>query len=116
MLNAEVPLLGIGCTQSLVQREGRAGEVVGKLLRDRNLRHRRKHVLPQNVSGLRAVGGVSNRLNDRYPWSGNSKEIVEGPFGRIVESGACPDHRSARSEEHTSELQSLRHLVCRLLL
>src|SRR5205814_8679868 len=25
-----------------------------------------------------------------------------------------PDHR--RSEEHTSELQSLRHLVCRLLL
>src|SRR5437899_8206401 len=26
---------------------------------------------------------------------------------------ACPE---ARSEEHTSELQSLRHLVCRLLL
>src|ERR1039458_1687636 len=25
-------------------------------------------------------------------------------------------HRAARSEEHTSELQSLRHLVCRLLL
>src|SRR5205814_9055111 len=25
-------------------------------------------------------------------------------------------HRFARSEEHTSELQSLRHLVCRLLL
>src|SRR5437899_5536935 len=29
-------------------------------------------------------------------------------------SGKKP--RSARSEEHTSELQSLRHLVCRLLL
>src|SRR5262245_20975113 len=37
---------------------------------------------------------------------------------------ACYDHRrsdgksrdSPRSEEHTSELQSLRHLVCRLLL
>src|SRR5471030_3552717 len=27
-----------------------------------------------------------------------------------------PLHRRARSEEHTSELQSLRHLVCRLLL
>src|ERR1039458_238342 len=26
------------------------------------------------------------------------------------------DHASLRSEEHTSELQSLRHLVCRLLL
>src|ERR1035438_10929844 len=25
-------------------------------------------------------------------------------------------HRHGRSEEHTSELQSLRHLVCRLLL
>src|SRR5262245_66505804 len=28
----------------------------------------------------------------------------------------CRDPRSDRSEEHTSELQSLRHLVCRLLL
>src|SRR5262245_63916364 len=27
-----------------------------------------------------------------------------------------PARRAARSEEHTSELQSLRHLVCRLLL
>src|SRR5258705_13635637 len=27
-----------------------------------------------------------------------------------------PPGRSLRSEEHTSELQSLRHLVCRLLL
>src|SRR5437899_371738 len=27
-----------------------------------------------------------------------------------------PLHRAIRSEEHTSELQSLRHLVCRLLL
>src|SRR5262245_64300283 len=32
--------------------------------------------------------------------------------------GGCPTLRSnrGRSEEHTSELQSLRHLVCRLLL
>src|ERR1039458_10758317 len=28
----------------------------------------------------------------------------------------CPYARIPRSEEHTSELQSLRHLVCRLLL
>src|SRR5258705_4533535 len=27
-----------------------------------------------------------------------------------------PNRRTRRSEEHTSELQSLRHLVCRLLL
>src|SRR5205814_10128837 len=31
--------------------------------------------------------------------------------------GAAAEHASpSRSEEHTSELQSLRHLVCRLLL
>src|SRR5262245_63352981 len=30
--------------------------------------------------------------------------------------GLSPDTARARSEEHTSELQSLRHLVCRLLL
>src|SRR5438045_7127607 len=33
--------------------------------------------------------------------------------GRSSLNGATPP---ARSEEHTSELQSLRHLVCRLLL
>src|SRR5947199_2728388 len=33
-----------------------------------------------------------------------------------VLSTASPTVTSGRSEEHTSELQSLRHLVCRLLL
>src|SRR5437899_9261332 len=36
-----------------------------------------------------------------YLWSQNRQEVSEGVY---------------RSEEHTSELQSLRHLVCRLLL
>src|SRR5438045_9549889 len=31
-------------------------------------------------------------------------------------AGAGAVHHGQRSEEHTSELQSLRHLVCRLLL
>src|SRR2546422_3826056 len=30
--------------------------------------------------------------------------------------GLCSEHAVARSEEHTSELQSRLHLVCRLLL
>src|ERR1035438_4733996 len=34
-------------------------------------------------------------------------------FHHFSSSGSCLD---SRSEEHTSELQSLRHLVCRLLL
>src|SRR5689334_24664372 len=33
---------------------------------------------------------------------------------RVSASGPCPKH--GRSEEHTSELQSQFHLVCRLLL
>src|SRR5205814_8565498 len=37
--------------------------------------------------------------------------------GALVAMGYWNDRgRTARSEEHTSELQSLRHLVCRLLL
>src|SRR5258705_5943112 len=41
-------------------------------------------------------------------------------IGRITLTNACalcrPSNAKNRSEEHTSELQSLRHLVCRLLL
>src|ERR1035438_9751896 len=33
----------------------------------------------------------------------------------IVDKGALANVKYLRSEEHTSELQSLRHLVCRLL-
>src|SRR5205814_9920622 len=46
-----------------------------------------------------------------------------GPDGNVWDDGVCagPSLQSGgcareRSEEHTSELQSLRHLVCRLLL
>src|SRR5262245_64400721 len=35
---------------------------------------------------------------------------------RLHPAGAEQQPRPERSEEHTSELQSLRHLVCRLLL
>src|SRR5205814_3466456 len=41
-----------------------------------------------------------------------SAEPYHGYFFKILK-GQGP---AARSEEHTSELQSLRHLVCRLLL
>src|SRR5205814_3777027 len=37
-------------------------------------------------------------------------------FALRVPSPVWNQHEPARSEEHTSELQSLRHLVCRLLL
>src|SRR5947199_853620 len=37
-------------------------------------------------------------------------------FAHNVGRGTRGQRASSRSEEHTSELQSLRHLVCRLLL
>src|SRR2546422_6298956 len=41
---------------------------------------------------------------------------VNGEPLRLDFEGALPGFRAARSEEHTSELQSRLHLVCRLLL
>src|ERR1035441_7272137 len=45
----------------------------------------------------------------RLPW--RSCRRIRGGIGRMAASSLLD-----RSEEHTSELQSLRHLVCRLLL
>src|SRR5690554_7791638 len=39
-----------------------------------------------------------------------------GSFSRSAERPAASPSQAARSEEHTSELQSRPHLVCRLLL
>src|SRR5258705_4405565 len=48
--------------------------------------------------------------------SARSRSIFE--FAKIPTTAGRPwwRTRTGRSEEHTSELQSLRHLVCRLLL
>src|SRR5258705_706137 len=43
----------------------------------------------------------------------NENAPADGPVAIVSQSGAGA---AIRSEEHTSELQSLRHLVCRLLL
>src|SRR5205814_10377675 len=50
-------------------------------------------------------------LRRRRRWWRKSAHLEQA---QVIEgSGSAP---AARSEEHTSELQSLRHLVCRLLL
>src|SRR5205814_3598510 len=62
-------------------------------------------------------GGPGDRLGVRrlvQPGGGR-----RGPLRHLVEHllvGAQPRLELVKSEEHTSELQSLRHLVCRLLL
>src|SRR5205814_9716350 len=47
---------------------------------------------------------------DRYGRGGDQVALLEAGFPAVRVTEAH------RSEEHTSELQSLRHLVCRLLL
>src|SRR5205814_1018765 len=56
---------------------------------------------------------ATDKANTEVP-SPTSGVLVEtlAKEGAVVPVGAA----LARSEEHTSELQSLRHLVCRLLL
>src|SRR5205814_8860589 len=56
-------------------------------------------------------------LHDALPISafGNHSANQTGDYR--AHKNECERHRNpSRSEEHTSELQSLRHLVCRLLL
>src|SRR5438045_6235508 len=61
----------------------------------------------------RNAAASSPDIETRFEWS--VMAMYAYPSARaasaIGSSGVCP-----RSEEHTSELQSLRHLVCRLLL
>src|SRR5438045_7504402 len=51
----------------------------------------------------------------RAPWSRVPRLYGHGRHGAAV-AERLPHAEDVRSEEHTSELQSLRHLVCRLLL
>src|SRR5215217_9489006 len=56
-------------------------------------------------------------LHDALPISpsSESRSAARWSWGRVRRS-ASSSRRSARSEEHTSELQSRQYLVCRLLL
>src|SRR2546425_8849480 len=69
------------------------------------------HSLRSNWPGARREGGsvstaILGRLSNEAP----------GQFQRNPKGGLAFGRRCCRSEEHTSELQSLAYLVCRLLL
>src|SRR5947199_4774460 len=52
-----------------------------------------------------------------FPYTTLFRSVFGGPTtSSPVPSSTTATLMSTRSEEHTSELQSLRHLVCRLLL
>src|SRR5262245_61048950 len=61
---------------------------------------------PQVAERLRQIADEKRDSGKRL------KEIIENLHGSIREGS--PLAATGRSEEHTSELQSLRHLVCRL--
>src|SRR5258705_9899922 len=45
-----------------------------------------------------------------------SPQVINQPIPLTISAKDANNREGIRSEEHTSELQSLRHLVCRLLL
>src|SRR5437899_5455556 len=68
-------------------------------------------------SAIAASGGGDSRL--LLPRRTQAREQPRKQIGEAEKQGdrtRIPGDREIRSEEHTSELQSLRHLVCRLLL
>src|SRR5205814_4626538 len=70
---------------------------------------------PRHAQDREAAGGA--RRPDRHPADDVRGALLRPPPGGRRAGGDLPGAREgARSEEHTSELQSLRHLVCRLLL
>src|SRR5437899_7605057 len=65
----------------------------------------------------RAVAEAADVIFSSVANSAALTSIAEGPHGVLagLSRGKLFVDMSTRSEEHTSELQSLRHLVCRLL-
>src|SRR3712207_8199824 len=66
---------------------------------------------PLRIVGIERVVGDARRNRQEVGNTGGSKRPVEG---QVVLGGVHA--LEARSEEHTSELQSRQYLVCRLLL
>src|SRR5437899_6477627 len=69
--------------------------------------HLREDEAGQGIEGNKIVGEALGLVDD------DAEALLHGD-GELDEVQGIETER--RSEEHTSELQSLRHLVCRLLL
>src|SRR5215831_14846008 len=62
--------------------------------------------------GVRGCQRLCTQRPGNRGWGGPERQIQRSLPPTDIERRGLPE----RSEEHTSELQSLRHLVCRLLL
>src|SRR2546425_3001660 len=72
---------------------------------------------PEDVLHLRAERNCGTLCQREYKWTDDDGRQHRRPRVQVVEDAEVFDVRQIdRSEEHTSELQSLAYLVCRLLL
>src|SRR5205814_9811775 len=79
--------------------------------------HRDLHSFPTRRSSDLGPGSpTSSASTPTAPWSPAIRWAASAPTNSDWPIPRPLPRRKHRSEEHTSELQSLRHLVCRLLL
>src|SRR5262245_65142599 len=75
--------------------------------------HRDLHSFPTRRSSDLGAGSGGG---SRHGWTGGIEQRLRHVRVHGLRRQARQGRGLERSEEHTSELQSLRHLVCRLLL
>src|SRR5262245_62406716 len=89
------------------------------------IHHRKRHPCPTRRSSDLPLQKSWQKTKPTLGWPRVTDSLcpkcVKEARQRIIEGGEDPwkiiqEKPGERSEEHTSELQSLRHLVCRLLL
>src|SRR5687767_15546976 len=72
---------------------------------------------PEAVAArIQPIGRVEFGAAGAAPGSRSGEEIVKAVCTACHQAGVANAPKLGRSEEHTSELQSLAYLVCRLLL
>src|SRR5690625_5506182 len=74
------------------------------------------HVTGVQTCALPISAATSSTADGRWSRCSRSPRNCPGSTCRAAQPRARPRCRRRRSEEHTSELQSRGHLVCRLLL
>src|SRR5690625_5804256 len=97
--------------------EGRSGEVKAKDIDIKDLRTVIQEIIRKKSEGIDmseasivVAGGRGVKSKEGFDSLNELADVLGAALG--ASRGAC----DARSEEHTSELQSRGHLVCRLLL
>src|SRR2546425_13253696 len=74
-------------------------------------------VLVARGFGVRRLGDTATvDAHTDFQIASNTKAFTTALLAQLVDSGRLAWDDPVRSEEHTSELQSLAYLVCRLLL